>query len=293
MTTIKLALNDQRLFALNKVTLASGDINSVQMEVEFCDAWADYPVRFAHFAVQTANRLILSSETDAIPDVLMIDNKAIVPATALAESGVLYVGVYGDNLDGTARKTSIGEVKFIIHKGASGAKTTIAPETDAFMQYLAAMDAKIDPLMNAAVEQMQNTMAAQYKTFTDKVAADLEKFKNQYVSGTVLWTYPAEVLPAPSHISIDLSQYEKFTVIVGSYVTSELRKGNRYCFRDFHESYLYDQYVTFTDDEIIFNGELDSEIGNGSNNIWSNGAPITIIGYKNPAIIDVPDFEFE
>ncbi len=287
MTTIKLALNDQRLFALNKVTLASGDINSVQLDVEFCEAWDDYPVRFAHFAVQTADRLVLSSETDTLPDVLMIDNKATIPATALAESGVLYIGVYGDSLDGTARKTSIGEVKFIIHKGASGAKTTVAPEADAFMQYLAAMDAKIDPLMNAAVEQLKNTIAAQYKTFTDK----LEEFKNQYVSGTVVWTYPAEDLPAPTHIDIDLSQYEKFTVIVGDYVKGELRKGNRYLFRGFHESYRYDQFVTFTDGEIIFNAELDSEIGNGSNDIWSSGAPITIIGYKDPTSIDIPEFE--
>lgn len=145
MTTLPVTLSDQTLIAMEKVKIASGDIESVFLKAEFDETWADFTARSASF--HTSNNPTTHEE-------LLIDNQCTIPADYLAQPGTLYVGIIGVKADGNAVKTS-SVIGFKIVQGANHAYTTIKPKLDMYQQFLNAVKAEVDPITQMVKAELE------------------------------------------------------------------------------------------------------------------------------------------
>lgn len=136
MTTIRLLTSGQHLGAVQKVKLASGDVDSVFLEVSFDSSWDEFAARTAVF---------YTSHDDTVFEMLLTDNKCTVPHEVLAKEGIMFIGIRAVTTDGAKIKTS-SIVKLKIVQGANAAYTTISPTMDLYQQYLAAIDNKLAPI---------------------------------------------------------------------------------------------------------------------------------------------------
>lgn len=162
MTNIELFTDDQKLYFAKKVYIASGDVDSVQLHVDFDSAWDGFLVRTASFDNTAANVGI---------DVLMIDNQCTVPFEVLATPGTLYISIIGDSADGTKRKTS-GRIKYRIDVGAELSDITLTPAMDIYQQYLAAVKAEADPIflaMKADFDEYKAALTAEFESMKSHV----------------------------------------------------------------------------------------------------------------------------
>lgn len=184
MTILGTATQDQILIAEEKVKLASGDVNSVKLQVNFDSAWDDFPARTAIF---------YTSQDSLNREMLLINNECTVPAEVLAEVATLFVGVRGVAADGMAVKTS-SFVKYSIIQGAAGGHT-IKPEMDLYRQFLAAMDAKLDPIYQAHAQRIEERMDESVRKSGDTMTGSLilhgeptqenEAAQKSYVDGNI------------------------------------------------------------------------------------------------------------
>lgn len=126
MTTIKLATNDQALIALEQITIASGDINSVEIQVTFDATWDGY-----------GKSAVFFTSNDKTPyEVTLSDDRCTVPHEVLEKTGQLYIGIRGVKYD--AVKTS-ALIKYKIVEGAPrGEGIPVPPASDVYQQLLAA-----------------------------------------------------------------------------------------------------------------------------------------------------------
>lgn len=106
MTTIKLSANDQVLSIVTQPKIASGDINSVLLQVDFDDGWDGYK--------RTA--VFFTSLDETVYKADLTDDQCIVPYEVLAEPGTLFIGVRGVKSDNTVKTTIL--VKYKIELGA-------------------------------------------------------------------------------------------------------------------------------------------------------------------------------
>jgi hypothetical protein len=197
-----MTLNDQTLIALEKVKLASGDINSVYLSVEFDSVWDNFINRTASF--HTSN--------DLTPhEVLMIDNQCLIPPSVLEKPGTLYVGVVGVSADGSATKTS-SEAGFKIVKGAAYSHSTLTPELDLYCQYLKAINDKTAPLTQKFLAEADEAL--------EEVRNKAEEIKEEVwaaLSPTLLWENPSPTEEfAAQTVSLDTAGYKRFILIVKS-----------------------------------------------------------------------------
>ena len=145
MTKISLITQGQQLICANKVVIAAGDINSVELKVEFDSAWDDYPAKSATF---------YTSSNPTVQEMLMLNNSCIVPFEVMTESCVLFIGVRGVSADGERVKTST-LAKYKISEGATAGDKTLTPTMDLYQQYLAALKTEADPVLMALKEELQ------------------------------------------------------------------------------------------------------------------------------------------
>ena len=192
MTTIRLLTSGQHLGAVQKVKLASGDVDSVFLDVSFDSSWDEFTARTAVF---------YTSHDDTVLEMLLIDNKCTVPHEVLEKESTLFIGVRALTTDGTKIKTS-SIVKLKIVQGANAAYTTISPTMDAYQQYLAAMSEQIDPVLKEEHDKIDKHI----NECADKTLSE--------VAGVVLWTNldpTAEF--AAQKIEIDLSDYNRIHIL--------------------------------------------------------------------------------
>ena len=256
MTTIQLVTADQNLAAVGKVKIASGDINSVQLAVDFDSAWDEFVARTATFH---------TSKDSTVHEMLLTDDMCIIPHEVLAESCTLFIGVRGAKVDGSAVKTST-LAKYNVVEGAAPGYTTIKPTMDLYQQYLAAMQEGIDPLFSA------------YKANTDKYFA--EKFEGfiDFMSGDVLWENPdpGSVFNAQT-IALDLVEYKRFVVVFNNHTSGGLVMEDLCTQKNVEHVFNQSEYAkrkyTITDSGISFKA--------AENNSYANNAiPYKVIGYK-------------
>ena len=154
MTTLKVTLNDQKLIAEEKLVIASGDINSVYIDVTFDESWNNYPHRYATFE---------TAEMNGEPIEVVLDSgKAVVPSEVVASPGVLLVGVWATTLDGEDAKTST-YAKYKITQGARQSIVTIKPAMNLYQQFLSALNDKFSPMAEAFQIQL-DAFVNNYKT---------------------------------------------------------------------------------------------------------------------------------
>lgn len=85
MIEIRFVCNLEKLTPAEKPVIASGDVNSVQLRVDFCQKWDKY-----------AKAAVFFRKGDPTPiECPMTANACIVPPEVLAESGTFYFGIRG------------------------------------------------------------------------------------------------------------------------------------------------------------------------------------------------------
>lgn len=137
MTVIRLVTKDQELIIAEKPLLASGDVNSVVLHVDFDSAWGRYIARTAVF---------YTSKDSTVYEKLLTNNgECIIPDEVLTDTGTLFVGVRGVPVDGSAQKTS-ALVKYKIVEGAKPGTYTIHVTPDLYQQYIEAIKRQCDPV---------------------------------------------------------------------------------------------------------------------------------------------------
>ena len=277
MTIIKLITQGQQLINASKVVVASGDVNSVELQVEFDSvAWGEYPVRSATF---------YTSKDATVHEMMLLNDKCIVPFEVLTEASVLFIGVRGVSADGERVKTS-SLVKYKISEGAPAGDKTLTPTMDLYRQYLVALKAEADPVIAAFKEAVQ----AEANAAIARVSTEVNR--------TVLWENPDPENSdgfAATTIEMDLSAFQSFRVVyvnkcdnVSSYGYGEQAvsmKGVRYNLVGHHNgdgdgSYVYHfRGMTISDNSIKFE---DTDTPYDSTNEIHNkyAVPVQIIGYK-------------
>lgn len=126
MTTINLFANDQHLTTGSKPKIASGDMNSVLLHVEFDPIWDKF----------TKTAVFFTSNDETVYEMILTDDECTVPHEVLAESGTLFIGIRGICAEDNAIKTST-LVKYRIDDGAPvGDGTTVDPTPDVYQQIL-------------------------------------------------------------------------------------------------------------------------------------------------------------
>jgi hypothetical protein len=193
LTTLNVALIDQTLVVAEKIKIASGDIDSVALAVEFDSAWEEFVNRSASFYTSHDSKPI---------ERLLTDNQCIVPPGVLAKPGILYVGVIGVKADGSSVKTS-SYASFRIVQGAEHAYTTVSPELNLYQQYLAATKAEVTPILAQAKADLQKG----FDEFTR--IADERMTAHENDSGyDLLWENASPTSTfAQQTITLDLSEY--------------------------------------------------------------------------------------
>lgn len=202
-TTLKVMTNDQTLLFVEKPTLAAGDMNSVQLNVQFDSTWDKYVNRSATFYTSTDS---------TVYEMLLIDGACIIPHEVLADPCTMYVGVRGITEDGSALKTST-VVKCKIYEGAAISRDTAEPSPDLYMQYLTAMDGKVNPIIEAKVADSFNNISG---TLNNRIEAELIKKNGDTMTGALtLASDPTSAMHAVTKQYAD--KFSKVRIKTGSY----------------------------------------------------------------------------
>lgn len=182
MTTISLFANDQLLTVVSKPKIASGDMNSVLLHVDFDPIWD----RFAKSAV------FFTSNNDTVYEMILNDGECTVPHEVLEESGTLFIGVRGVDSDNDAIKTST-LVKYKVEDGAPvGDGTSVDPTPDVYQQMIA--------MFNNHIANKDNP----HGTTADQLGA---------TSVALLWENASPTSAfAPQTIALDLSAYDSVCI---------------------------------------------------------------------------------
>lgn len=124
MIEIRFVCNLEKLTPAEKPVLAAGDVNAVQLRVDFCQKWDRYAKAAVFFTEKNPNPI----------EVPMLQNACIVPAEVLAKSGVFYFGVRGVHADTSAVLTS----DVVGYRVTDGTPTGVdhGPTPDVYQQIL-------------------------------------------------------------------------------------------------------------------------------------------------------------
>ena len=271
MTTINLLTHDQSLIAMHRVKIASGDVESVKLCVEFDEVWDIFPNRSASF---------YNSTDSTVYEAMLVDNECIVPHEVLANAGVLFVAITGASLDGNSIKTTT-EAKYRVFQGATRSDLTLAPSKDLFQQYLGAISDGLAPhikAMNDKVDEKINQINAVADSFVQ--------------TGTVLWKKGDNpVLYDGNPMEIDLSEYKRFKILFqhtrtnDEYSVAEVLKKDIWhhhaCVNtSVSDMHTYSRSFLFTDTSIQFGLTKTTDIS-GNDNTTDVLIPVEIIGFKN------------
>lgn len=106
MTTLKLVTCDQHLVLQKQPVVASGDKNSVQVQIELCSMWDGFDVKVAFY--KDGNR-------DFVLDIPLEDGACMVPPEMLDTPCVLNIGIWGKDASGRYKTSTM--VKYRVLEG--------------------------------------------------------------------------------------------------------------------------------------------------------------------------------
>lgn len=280
MTTINLLTQGQQLINASKVVIASGDVDSVQLHVEFDSVeWNTYPTRSATF---------YTSNDATVYEKLLLNDKCVVPFEVLQESGILFIGVRGVSSDGERVKTST-LVKYKISEGATAGDKTLNPTMDLYQQYLAALKTEASPALQAMATEIRTILETEAETLREEAVATNEAARAmlEALQGTVVWENPDPTKELDSFAIEQISSaFKSFRVIYTVDTSSNThdektisKKGVLYkltsdCYSYRDDLYYRDIYIS--DTYITIHGGIGFQ-GTPNNRIL---IPVKIIGYK-------------
>lgn len=130
MTTISLIANDQLLLIGLKPTVASDNVNTVKLHVDFSEEWDG----FAKSAV-----FFHSTDTETIYEMILTDGDCFIPHEVMDEAGLMFIGVRGIKYNGLTKASTL--VKYKVDEGSpAGSGTTVEPTPDVYQQLLKKID---------------------------------------------------------------------------------------------------------------------------------------------------------
>lgn len=205
MTEIHLLLTDQELTVSKKPTIASGDINAVQIVVNPVDSWDDYITFTAVFYTSydsTPYEVLMTGKMDSEGEMMFT---AVVPPEVLVQKGTLFMGVRGATEDGSRIKTS-EVIKYKIIEGTPASKKTLFASPDIYQQYLSQMYEGLSPTRTAMEQNFYN--------YTQQAKEEMLASLPNALSGQLLWENPNPSADfAAQDIDLDLSKYKRVHII--------------------------------------------------------------------------------
>ena len=106
MTTLKFVTVDQHLVLQRQPTVASGDKNSVLIQIELCSMWDGFDVKVAFY--KDGNR-------DFVLDIPLEDGACMVPPEMLDTPCMLNIGIWGKDARGRYKTSTM--VKYRVQEG--------------------------------------------------------------------------------------------------------------------------------------------------------------------------------
>lgn len=276
-TNIELFTSDQKLYYQHKTFIASGDVDSVQLIVEFDDSWSSLVARTAFFRYTSVGGRIVEVE-----QYMGEGNKCKIPHEVLENPGKLEIGVTGTSTDGTRQKTT-ELIKYRLYPGAKRPGIVLSPSMDLFQQMIEAVKKMSDPVTKAAMQYV----AEQCEVEFERLQNEVDEMKAT-VNGVVLWENPDTTADFKAQtIVLDLSQYNRFTVLfrnttydggtVDTFAEQHFTEKNiRLCGFSGCNSDFWFRDVKFTDNEVKF---YSAEVYNNVNSDRFM-IPVKIKGYK-------------
>ena len=170
MTTIELVANDQLLQVTVNPTISSGEQNTVEVHVDFSDDWDGFSKSAVFFT---------SLNKNAIYEIVMTNEKCIVPAEVMEKSCTLFIGIRGVNSENNEVKTT-SLVKYKISEGTPSG-IPIDPTPDVYQQLLTAYG-KIDNSINKEISDRKSAITAEENA--RKLADANEKSERQSAIAT-------------------------------------------------------------------------------------------------------------
>lgn len=136
MTTIKLMATDQLLTAVEQPKVASGDVNSVLLQVEFDEMWDGYGMNAVFFTDKN------KKPVGAVMNTVDFVGECIIPHEVLADEGTLFIGIYG--YDYTADRDTVKTTTLVKYKIEAGAPksegVSVPPTASEYQQMIAILE---------------------------------------------------------------------------------------------------------------------------------------------------------
>lgn len=273
MTTIKLRTSDQHLIVTNKVKIAKGDINSVDLRVYLDSAWDEFPNLSATVSNDAVNN-VPKLDFTLMPNSGAVYHENAIPSLMLSKAGTLSISISGVSNDGTKKKTST-IVKMKVYESLVNAETTIEPELDLYMQYLAALKEELNPT-SAYLNRVIEAKAAEIEEMIEE--------QRTWMNGDVLWENPdpsAEIGDEGLTIPIDRTQYTRLhiEVLSGTVDSEDETKAFRQCLCIHSNGKYTAATVAGASSRTITVTDTNIQIGKSSHGDGDT-IPFKIIGYK-------------
>ena len=210
MSQIEIRCVDQTAMFTNLPEIFSGDVNIDTVKFTFDDSWNGYTTKTAVF---------YNNPKDVYPQILDVNDVAVIPSQVMTKQCKLSIGVFGTNANGDVKTSKI--LTYNVGKGAINSDLESTPATPDFWTQLLARQINFENSVNSTVSGFETDItnlsndvdtveaiakgrnqALAYNSYSEMITAlngmtkdELKRGQNIYI-GTVgvpdLWVYGVE-----------------------------------------------------------------------------------------------------
>ena len=210
MSQIEIRCVDQTAMFTNLPEIFSGDVNIDTVKFTFDDSWNGYTTKTAVF---------YNNPKDVYPQILDVNDVAVIPSQVMTKQCKLSIGVFGTNANGDVKTSKI--LTYNVGKGAISSDLESTPATPDFWTQLLSRQVNFENTINSTVSGFETDItnlsndvdtveaiakgrnqALAYNSYSEMITAlngmtkdELKRGQNIYI-GTVgvpdLWVYSVE-----------------------------------------------------------------------------------------------------
>lgn len=210
MSQIEIRCVDQTAMFTNLPEIFSGDVNIDTVKFTFDDSWNGYTTKTAVF---------YNNPKDVYPQILDVNNVAVIPSQVMTKQCKLSIGVFGTKANGDVKTSKI--LTYNVGKGAINSDLESTPATPDFWTQILARQINFENTINSTVSGFETDItnlsndvdtveaiakgrnqALAYNSYSEMITAlngmtkdELKRGQNIYI-GTVgvpdLWVYGVE-----------------------------------------------------------------------------------------------------